>query len=473
MKNEELSREKIKKIIFESHLRHTEQDISITITRHYMPNVEFSLVSTGGFYKILRIYVEVLKMYHCVPEPMMLEAMFFRTSYTLILVPTIRIYPFLPPTINSRDTWVLKDKDVDLFGVTFHWPHMMAVDIVIKADVYDHVKKERKTIHSGTIRLQRNGEWIADEKRAGFVSLFLRPAPEKTEFVPADNPVPLSPYLYKLVTIDGFLDKVNVPEAAQLNSEAYREIATIFNCESADLVKLLEKDERDVMFGTRVHPAYAQYLIKVARVLHGYVNTSGDASAIRILFIASNPIDKMRLRLDEEVRLIDEALRRSEFWSKFESQQGWAVRVTDIQNLFLRYRPNILHFSGHGSKSGEIIMEDYSGRSRPVSVRALSRLFSVLKDNIRCVVLSACYSETQAQAIAEHIECVIGISKSIKDSATIGFATAFYRALGYGKDVKTAFDLGCLEIDLRNLGEQDKPKLLATKSDPRKIIFVK
>lgn len=466
MKNEELNREKIKKIV-----KHAEQDISIKITRHYRPYVEFSLVCTGGFHEILRVYVKVLKMYHCVPEPSMEEAMFFRTKYTLILVPTIRIYPLLPPTINSGDTWVLKDKDADLFGIAFQWPHMMAVDIVIKAGVYDQVKKEHKTISSETVRLQRNGEKIADREGKRFSSIFSHY--EKTEFVPGNNPILLSPYLYKLVTIDGFLYKVNVPETAQLNSEAYREIATIFNCESADLVKLLEKDERDVMFGTRVHPTYAQYLVKVARVLHGYLHTSGDTSATRILFIASNPTDTMRLRLDEEVRSIDKALRKSEFRSKFEIQQGWAVRITDIQNLFLRYRPNILHFSGHGSKSGEIIIEDYSGRSRSVSVRALNRLFSILKDNIQCVVLSACYSETQAQAIAEHIECVIGISKSIKDSTAIGFATAFYRALGYGKDVKTAFDLGCLEIDLRNLSEQDKPRLLATKSDPRKIIFVK
>jgi len=195
-------------------------------------------------------------------------------------------------------------------------------------------------------------------------------------------------------------------------------------------------------------------------------------SMIKILFLAANPSDTTRLRLDEESRAIDQALRQAEFRDMFEVKQHWAVRVSDIQGLLLRYKPDIVHFSGHGSKSSEIILEDNSGNRRPVSVRALSRLFSVLKDNIRCVVLNACYSEQQARAIAQHIDCVIGMSKSIGDSAAISFSTAFYQALGYGRDVKTAFDLGCVQIDLENLDEQDIPKLLTVISKPEEIVFV-
>ena len=57
----------------------------------------------------------------------------------------------------------------------------------------------------------------------------------------------------------------------------------------------------------------------------------------------------------------------------------------------------------------------------------------MLRDNIRCVVLNACYSEAQAQAIAEAIDCVVGMTSAVGDDAAIEFATAFYRALGYGE----------------------------------------
>ncbi len=193
---------------------------------------------------------------------------------------------------------------------------------------------------------------------------------------------------------------------------------------------------------------------------------------IKILFLASNPTDTDRLRLDEEMRGVDQALRHSEFRDKFDVKQHWAVRVVDIQGYFLRYKPDIVHFSGHGSPSNEIILEDNEGNSQPISNHALSQLFFLLKDNIRCVVLNACYSEQQANAIAKHIDCVIGMSKAIGDPAAINFAVAFYQALGFGRDVKTAFELGCLQIDLANLDEQNTPKLIAINNDPLRITFV-
>ncbi len=103
---------------------------------------------------------------------------------------------------------------------------------------------------------------------------------------------------------------------------------------------------------------------------------------------------------------------------------------------------------------------------------ALSRLFAILRDRVRCVVLNACYSEPQAQAIAAHIDCVIGMPDAIGDAASRNFAASFYQALGYGRDVQTAFDLGCNRIDLHGLDEPSTPKLLAERSDPRQVVFV-
>ena len=193
---------------------------------------------------------------------------------------------------------------------------------------------------------------------------------------------------------------------------------------------------------------------------------------VKILVLATNPRETDPLRLDEEVRGIDEALQQSRFRDKFELEQQWAVRVSDLQRFLLRYKPDIVHFSGHGSESSEIILEDNEGNSKPVQASALSRLFSLLKDNIKCVVLNACYSEAQAEAIAKHINCVVGMSRAIGDDAAISFSAAFYRALGEGRDVKTAFELGCNQIDLENLDEQDIPKLKVAKGDMAELSFV-
>ena len=96
----------------------------------------------------------------------------------------------------------------------------------------------------------------------------------------------------------------------------------------------------------------------------------------------------------------------------------------------------------------------------------------MLKDNIRCVVLNACYSATQAKAIAQHIDCVIGMSKAVGDQAAISFAGSFYQALAYGRDLQTAFDLGCLEINIENLKDQDIPRLISNRVEPKSVFLL-
>jgi hypothetical protein len=181
---------------------------------------------------------------------------------------------------------------------------------------------------------------------------------------------------------------------------------------------------------------------------------------VRILFLAANPVDTERLRLDEEVRTIDERLRAAQFRDRFELIQAWAVRHTDLSGYLLRYQPHIVHFSGHGSHEGQIILEDRVGNARPVAPQAIGSLFRALKDNVRCVVLNACFSAVQAEAIVREIDCVVGMSPAIGDEAAIQFAGGFYQALGYGRSVQTAFDLGCSEIDLAGPGEEATPQIL-------------
>ena len=199
----------------------------------------------------------------------------------------------------------------------------------------------------------------------------------------------------------------------------------------------------------------------------------------RILFLAANPLNTKPLKLDAEIRAIDQALRRSEFGDQFDLRQHWAVRLDDLQGLLMRHRPDIVHFSGHGSLDNEIMLEDDSRKRHPVPPEALSRVFSVLKDRIRCVVLNSCCSELQAKAIAEHIDSVVGMTNvvgdpaasSIGDPAAISFAAAFYEALGYGKDVKTAFEVGCSSLVLKDLKEKEKPRFFAMRGDPGKMVF--
>lgn len=199
---------------------------------------------------------------------------------------------------------------------------------------------------------------------------------------------------------------------------------------------------------------------------------AAGAPALRILFLGANPEGAPSLRLDHEVREIDLALRQADFRERFDLRQQLAVRPADLQAALLRHRPQVVHFSGHGSPDG-IFLEDEVGDARKVQGSVVARILAVFKKQIRCVVLNACYSRDQADAIARDIDCVIGMSTAIGDLAAVRFSSAFYQALAFGSSVAVAFELGCAQIDLHGLGEGDTPQLIAFKQDPAEVVFVK
>src|SRR5258708_26098236 len=201
--------------------------------------------------------------------------------------------------------------------------------------------------------------------------------------------------------------------------------------------------------------------------------TSPANRPIRILFLASNPTDTVRLRLDEESRAIGERLDMARFREHFELIKEFAVRRDDLTKHLLKHQPHIVHFSGHGSVSSEIILEEQTGTAAIIPVDALRELFRTLKDNIRCVVLNACYSEHQARAIADVIDCVVGMAKPIEDKDAVVFAAQFYQGLAFGRTIQNAFELGKVGIAMQGSAGVVTPQLIARVGvDPGSITLV-
>ncbi|WP_373462075.1 MULTISPECIES: CHAT domain-containing protein [unclassified Calothrix] len=175
--------------------------------------------------------------------------------------------------------------------------------------------------------------------------------------------------------------------------------------------------------------------------------------------MTANPQGTSQLRLDQEVRDIREGLQRARQRDQFILEQKWAVRPRDIQRAMLDINPSIIHFSGHGTGDEGLVFEDETGSAKLVDGEALAGLFELFAEQVECVVLNGCYSEVQAEAIAQHVNYVIGMKKAIPDKAAIEFAVGFYDALGAGKPVEFAHKFGCAAIRLAGIPEQLTPVL--------------
>lgn len=178
----------------------------------------------------------------------------------------------------------------------------------------------------------------------------------------------------------------------------------------------------------------------------------------KILILAANPKNTSNLRLDEEVREIKNILQQSPNRDEFQITTESAVRVDDLTRYLSNHQPKIVHFCGHGSGTDGLALEDNYGQMQLVSTQALAKLFDLFQQQVECVLLNACYSEEQATAIHQYIDCVVGMKQAIGDRAAIKFSIGFYTALTALRNYEDCFQMGCISIDLQGIPESQTPQ---------------
>ena len=218
-----------------------------------------------------------------------------------------------------------------------------------------------------------------------------------------------------------------------------------------------------------------------------------------ILFLAANPAGTDRLALDREAHDIQAELERAGHRERFEFVTRWAVEPLDLLRELRRLRPTVVHFSGHGgSPSGTsqpgsarrdivapggpalgarpdapgLYFQRPDGRPQCVSAAALEATFGAAGGSVQLVVLNACYSDSQAQALLAHVDCVVGMSGSILDDAARAFAVGFYGGLGERESVEAACRQGRAAILLTGLHDADRPQFaVRTGVDARQLVL--
>ncbi len=180
---------------------------------------------------------------------------------------------------------------------------------------------------------------------------------------------------------------------------------------------------------------------------------------ITVLFFAANPQDQDQLRLDEEIRDITQKIRSSDYRDSVDLVSRWAVRPSDLLQALNEDKPNIVHFSGHGSDTDEILFLDPEGNTKPVSKEAMVQLMATTGDNVRVVLFNTCYSRNQAEAVAQHVDVAIGMGTSVGDEAARVFAAQFYSAIGFGLSVERAFAQGVVALSVEGIPEERTPEL--------------
>jgi hypothetical protein len=200
-----------------------------------------------------------------------------------------------------------------------------------------------------------------------------------------------------------------------------------------------------------------------------------------ILFLAAHPGGTSRLALDEECAAIGRELRMTTHRDDFEFRSEWAVTVDEMARHLIRWRPTILHVSGHSSGSepavkhtlathrdvvvpdsgrvtSGIYLQGERGGSQFVTARALAMMLRSVAASVRVVVLNACYSETQADELCSVVDCVVGMTGKVRADAARSSAVGFYRALGDRRSVASAVEHAVATLAAKQYPDEHFPR---------------
>jgi TPR repeat protein len=199
---------------------------------------------------------------------------------------------------------------------------------------------------------------------------------------------------------------------------------------------------------------------------------------VKVLFFSADPSlgrpGGVPLELANEMREIQEHVKRARYGHRLQLEAHGAARADDLLDFLEHTDASVVHFSGHGESRGIVLVGRDGCSPHPVSAPALRRVFREYHGTVRLVVLSACSSHQEAQAVADVVGCAIGTTSAISDDAATTFNSWFYRSIGNGHSVQRSFEIACMRLEVDRVPEQEYPKIFHRKGvDPADLVLVK
>jgi uncharacterized protein YjbI with pentapeptide repeats len=193
----------------------------------------------------------------------------------------------------------------------------------------------------------------------------------------------------------------------------------------------------------------------------------------KILFVVAVPKDMPRIDSDEEYQLILDRIKASRYRDQIELEPAFAAEFEDLTQRLSDRELIGVHFSGHGTRDGQIMLVGSDGRSEIINKETVRKLFDIVKDDIQVVVLNACFTVSQAEALKDIIGCVIGTKCELYNKDAVEFAGTFYKAIGDGCSVQKAFELALMSVSKRDISPDNVPRLMHRSDiDPRHLILI-
>ncbi len=170
------------------------------------------------------------------------------------------------------------------------------------------------------------------------------------------------------------------------------------------------------------------------------------------------------LQLDQEMRDIDEALRRAQCRERYtlhtRPAATFRAAIAAIDDLC----PDFVHVACHADRQGRLMLTREDGQTHLVEPDHFAELLGLQATRPRLVTFAACDSVRLAKAAALHADLAIGFAGPVLDDTALLFSATLYERLASRAqpDIGRAFGLarlacrglGCADADLARLFER-------------------
>lgn len=196
---------------------------------------------------------------------------------------------------------------------------------------------------------------------------------------------------------------------------------------------------------------------------------------LRVLMLGAS--SEGDLRVGREQKRIRAAVESALHRDQIELDARAAATTQDLLDGLSRFRPHVVHFSGH-SNEDLILFEDE--RDEPhegvvVNARVFAKAIQATDDPPLLVLLNSCKSASQIDALVEQVvPFAIGMADEIGDADAINYAAQFYASVANGQSIQSAHLAGKVRLELDGLEGSELPTLAwADDVDPATTMLVK
>lgn len=183
------------------------------------------------------------------------------------------------------------------------------------------------------------------------------------------------------------------------------------------------------------------------------------------------------LRVGREQKRIRTAVEAALHRDQIELDVRPAATKADLLDGITKFRPHVVHFSGH-SNEDLIVFEDDEDEPHAgvvVTARAFANAIQGTDDPPLLVLLNSCKSAAHVDdLVAQIVPFAIGMADSIDDGDAISYAAQFYAAVANGQSIRASHLSGQAALELAGLDGAELPTLAwAQDVDPATTILVR